>query len=74
MRLSTTCLSFWKRWQCDLAVAGDRGLGFWSEQAMESAHRDFSDTWSQGFKVDLMHPEYAQRLLRCVTVYCSRHL
>ncbi|PAA78421.1 hypothetical protein BOX15_Mlig010790g22 [Macrostomum lignano] len=51
-----------------------RGLGFWSEQAMESAHRDFSDMWSQRFKVDATHPEYARRLLRCITVYSSRHL
>lgn len=51
-----------------------RGLGFWSEQAMESAHRDFSCFWTQRFRVSATHPEYAQRLLRCVAVYCSRHL
>ena len=34
----------------DFCINSSRGLGFFSEQAMESVHSDFSKTWEK-FKV-----------------------
>ncbi|KAK6181780.1 hypothetical protein SNE40_009567 [Patella caerulea] len=53
----------------------NRGLGFWSEQASESVHSDFSQLWeSGGYKRDMRHPEYdKKKLLKCVVTNCSRH-
>lgn len=50
-----------------------RGLGFYSEQAMESVHADFKNVWTK-YKVDQTHPDYAGRLLKAITEYNSRHI
>lgn len=51
-----------------------KGLGPWSEQASESVHYDFQETWTC-FKVrSLDHPDYGNRLVKAVCTYNSRHL
>lgn len=51
----------------------NKGLGFYSEQAVESTHHDFNATWNK-FKVSLEHPHYAEKLLRAVREYNSQHI
>lgn len=51
----------------------NKGLGLYSEQAVESAHHDFNITW-QKYKVSNEHPQYAARLLRAVCEYNSQHI
>lgn len=51
----------------------DSGLGFFSEQASESVHRDFWETWLR-YKVGHDHPSFARRIFRAVTDYNTRHL
>ena len=52
-----------------------KGLGFWSEQASETVHRDFDDLWVEGrYKRALGHTEYSNQLFKCVVTYNSRHL
>ncbi len=50
------------------------GLGFWSEQASESVHADFSRMWERCFKMALSQPSYARQLLTCVVQYNSQHI
>lgn len=50
-----------------------RGLGFFSEQAMESVHSDFQKTWAK-YKVKSINPEYAVKLLKAVREYNSCHI
>lgn len=50
-----------------------KGLGFFSEQATESAHHDFGETWKK-YKVSNEHPEYKNRLLKAVRDYNSHHM
>ena len=50
-----------------------RGLGFYSEQAMESVHFDFLSTWSR-YKVSPNHAEYDKQLLKAVCAYNSNHV
>ncbi|PAA49210.1 hypothetical protein BOX15_Mlig018049g5 [Macrostomum lignano] len=56
----------------NLAGEPKKGLGFWSEQVVETAHHDFSSMW-QDFRIDFHHPSYPDRLRKCVVAYCSRH-
>ena len=49
------------------------GLGFWSEQAMESGHHDFKLEWEK-VKVSPNHEEYGQRLLGTIVRYAGKHL
>lgn len=49
------------------------GLGFFSEQAMESVHFDFLTRW-KNYKVSLNHLDYGQHLLKAVCSYNSHHL
>ncbi len=51
-----------------------RGLGWASEQASESVHRDFAQKWNLGFKVHPDNERYADRLLSCVVRYNSSHV
>lgn len=51
----------------------NRGLGFYSEQAVESAHYDFKMTWNK-YQVPRNHPQYAAQLLKAVCEYNSRHI
>lgn len=57
----------------DFCMKHKKGLGFFSEQAMESVHFDFQTTWND-YKVCENNPEYANRLLRAVSAYNSHHL
>ena len=51
-----------------------RGLGLWSEQASESIHHDFKQTW-QRFKINKTdHELYGKNLLQAVSTYNSHHL
>uniref|UniRef100_A0A1I8HLA7 Solute carrier family 35 member F4 n=1 Tax=Macrostomum lignano TaxID=282301 RepID=A0A1I8HLA7_9PLAT len=45
----------------NLAGEPKKGLGFWSEQVVETAHHDFSSMW-QDFRIDFHHPSYPDRL------------
>ena len=38
-------------------MGGEHGLGYYSEQAMESMHKDLKKEW-QGEKLDENHPNY----------------
>ena len=49
------------------------GLGFWSEQSMESGHHDFKLEWEK-VKVSENHAEYAERLFNTVVRYAGKHL
>ena len=51
----------------------ETGLGFWSEQAMESGHHDFKLEWEK-VKVSPNHEEYGERLLSTVVRYAGKHL
>lgn len=57
----------------DFCKRHQRGLAFYSEQAMESVHFDFQQTWEK-FKVSETNPDYCNALLRAVCVYNSCHL
>lgn len=48
-------------------------LGFYSEQAVESVHHDFNETWKK-YKVLNSHPDYNKILFRAVCEYNSHHL
>ena len=56
---------------CDLTK---KGLGSWSEQASESIHHDFKQTWGR-FKINKTdHEHYGEHLLNAVRMYNSHHL
>lgn len=44
-----------------------RGLGFYSEQAMESVHSDFKTTWNK-YKVSESHSDYNSRFLNIIVI------
>ncbi|PAA83701.1 hypothetical protein BOX15_Mlig016295g3 [Macrostomum lignano] len=50
-----------------------KGLGSFSEQAVESAHSDFEATW-QRYKRPLNHPQYSTCLLQSIINYNSFHI
>ena len=49
------------------------GLGFWSEQSMESGHHDFKLEWEK-VKVSANHAEYGDRLFSTTVRYAGKHL
>ena len=49
-------------------------LGPCSEQTSESIHHDFKLTWKNFAIKDTDHPQYANQLLRAVSMYNSKHL
>ena len=51
----------------------DRGLGFWSEQAMEACHHAFKLEWERN-KVFWDHPKYGQKLLQSVVRANSKNI
>ena len=55
---------------CDLKGVG---LGFYSEQASESVHYDFKQTWNN-YKVKENHPDFAKNLLKAVLKYNALHI
>lgn len=57
-----------------LSYLGNCGLGFWSEQAGESIHREFSKFWER-YKIELMDdPTYITRFKKAVIEFSSKHL
>lgn len=48
------------------------GLGFHTEQAMESVHADFKRTLEK-YKVTKNHPDYADKLRRALSEYNTLH-
>lgn len=57
----------------DFCTKTNKGLGSFSEQAMESVHCDFKKTWAK-YKVYKTHPDYENKLLTAVREYNSRHM
>jgi hypothetical protein len=49
------------------------GLGFWSEQSMESGHHDYKLEWEK-VKVSANHEEYGDRLFSTTVRYAGKHL
>ena len=49
------------------------GLGFWSEQAMESCHHDFKLEY-ENLKICQDSPEFLERLRSLVVCYNGKHL
>ena len=49
------------------------GLGYYSEQAMESVHFDFAAMWCN-YCVHENHPDYEKRLFRAIIEYNSSHI
>ena len=53
---------------------GGKGLGFWSEQGVETSHSDFAHLWDDGKYVrDMSHHQYDSQLKKCGVTYNSRH-
>ena len=51
-----------------------KGLGVYSEQAMETVHFDFLQTWANYKVKNITNENYDSRLLRAVCDYNSNHL
>ena len=49
------------------------GLGFFSEQAMESMHKELKVEWGKE-KVDIKHPLYGEKLLNTVVRINGKHI
>lgn len=56
----------------DFCQIVQKGLGFYSEQTMESVHSDFKNTWVK-YTVSINHPDYPERLKRALCEYNSLH-
>ncbi|KAJ8672767.1 hypothetical protein QAD02_004027 [Eretmocerus hayati] len=50
-----------------------RGLGFYSEQSVESVHADFKTTWNR-YKFNNSNSEYYEKFLSAVCQYNSHHV
>lgn len=57
----------------DFCSKVEKGLGFYSEQAIESVHSDFKTMWAK-YKVSSTHPEYPSKLLKAVQEYNAQHV
>ena len=54
-------------------MGGEHGLGYYSEQAMESMHKDLKKEW-QGEKLDENHPNYPEKLCKTTVRVSGKHL
>ena len=52
---------------------GVYGAGFWSEQAPESAHREFEKEWENNRVIET-HPDYLKKLVTQVVRFNGKHL
>ena len=52
---------------------GVYGAGFWSEQAPESAHREFEKEWENNRVIET-HPDYLNKLVTQVVRFNGKHL
>ena len=50
-----------------------KGLGYWSEQALEASHANFKKVWLP-VVVPISHPSYNQKLKDTVSRYNGRHI
>lgn len=57
----------------EFCIEKKKGLGYYSEQAMESVHFDFNRIWSK-YAVAEDHPDFDKRLLRAITEYNCSHI
>lgn len=57
----------------DFCSKNQKGLGGYSEQAMESVHFDFNIIWNK-YKVHNNHPEYERHLLNAVCEFNGLHV
>ena len=57
----------------DFCEISNKGLGFYSEQAVESAHADFKKIWKK-YKVKKSNTNYPENLLKAVREYSSKHV
>ena len=57
----------------EFCSAVNEGLARWSEQASETVHADFKQTWKK-YSVSICHPAYSSRLLSAVQEYNASHL
>ena len=51
----------------------EHGLGYYSEQAMESMHKELRSEWGAD-KVDVKHPRYGENLKKTVVRINGKHL
>ena len=51
----------------------EQGLGFYSEQAMESMHKELKQEWGAD-KVDVKHPSYGPKLKNTVVRINGKHI
>ena len=49
-------------------------LAFYSEQASEAVHSDFSTLWTSSGKVNESHKDFGKKILDCTIRYNSRHI
>ena len=57
-----------------LKMKGEKhGLGFYSEQSMESMHYEFREEWGTD-KLDVKHPNYGQKLLNTTVRINGKHI
>ena len=57
-----------------LKMKGEKyGLGFLSEQAMESMHYEFKKEWGND-KVDIKNPSYGEKLLKTTIRINGKHI
>ena len=57
----------------DLCRRSGRSLGSYSEQAAESVHSDFLQTWKR-YTLPSHHPRFGEKLLQTVVAYNSCHI
>ena len=50
-----------------------KGLGYWTEQALESVHKDFNEFWKLR-KIGAEHETHQAALLKAVVTYNKRHM
>ena len=54
-------------------MGGEHGLGYYSELAMESMHKELKKEW-QGEKLAEDHPNYGEKLCRTIVRVNGKHL
>lgn len=57
----------------DFCTKHEKGLGLYSEQAMEAVHFEFKSFWSK-YKLNSSHEKYPEHLLRTVREFNSLHV
>ena len=54
-------------------MGGEHGLGYFSEQAMESMHQELKEDWGAD-KVDIKHPAFGPKLRKTVVRINGKHI